>query len=71
MENGKSAIIGKLINGIGYGTTEFFVLRCSESILNKLLHHFIKGKKFRSETKEIIMGDVGQLRVQKNFFNKL
>ena len=67
MENGKSAVIEKLVNGVGYGTTEFFVLRCSESILNKFLHHFIRGKKFRAEAKEVMAGAVGQLRVPKNF----
>lgn len=67
MENGKSAIIEKLVNSIGYGTTEFFVMRCSEGILNKFLHHLIRGKKFRDEAKEVMAGAVGQLRVPKNF----
>ena len=67
MENGKSAVIEKLVNDVGFGTTEFFVLRCSENILNKFLYHLIRGKKFRDEAKEVMAGAVGQLRVPKNF----
>ena len=33
----KSAIIGKLVNGIGYGTTEFYVLRCTKISSNESL----------------------------------
>ena len=67
MENGKSAVIEKLVNDVGFGTTEFFVLRCSESLLNKFLYHLIRGKKFRDETKAVMAGAVGQLRVPKSF----
>ena len=67
MENGKSAVIEKLVNGIGYGTTEFFVWRCSKKMLNKFLYHLIRGKKFRTETKAVMAGAVGQMRVSKKF----
>ena len=43
MENGKSAIVDKLENDIGFGSTEFYVLRCDENKLNnKYLHYFVR-----------------------------
>lgn len=70
MENGKSAIIGKLINGIGYGTTEFYVLRCGEELSNKYLHHIVRSKKFRDEAKHHMTGAVGQQRVPKKYMKE-
>lgn len=67
MENGKSAIIPELINGIGYGTTEFFVLRCSEKLSNGYLYHLVRSKHFRDEAKAVMTGAVGQQRVPKAF----
>ena len=70
MENGKSAIIGKLINDIGYGSTEFHVLRCSEKLYNIFLYHLIRSQKFRDEAKSVMAGAVGQQRVPKNFLEE-
>ena len=58
---------GKLLNDIGFGATEFFVLRCSKKMLNKFLYHLIRGKKFRAEAKAVMAGAVGQRRVSKKF----
>lgn len=71
MENGKSAIIGKLINDIGYGTTEFYVLRCGEELSNKYLHYIVRSKKFRDEAKLNMTGAVGQQRVPKNIWKTI
>lgn len=67
MENGKSAVIGKLVNGIGYGTTEFYVLRCGKDLYNRYLYHMIRDTTFRSEAKSVMSGAVGQQRVPKSF----
>lgn len=67
MENGKSAIIGKLVNGIGYGTTEFYVLRCSENLYNRYLYHMVRDTSFRNKAKAVMSGAVGQQRVPKSF----
>lgn len=69
MENGKSAVIEKLVNDIGYGTTEFFVLRCNKEIFNRFLYHLVRSKKFRTEAKEVMAGAVGQQRVPKKFLS--
>lgn len=67
MENGKAALIGELVNHIGYGSTEFFVLRCGEKILNHFVYHLVRWKMFRDAAKSVMAGSVGQQRVPKNF----
>lgn len=67
MENGKSAIIGKLVNGIGYGTTEFYVLRCGKELFNRYLYHIVRNRTFRDEAQAVMSGAVGQQRVPKEF----
>ena len=67
MENGKSAIIGELINDIGYGTTEFYVLRCGEKLYNRYLYHMVRDITFRNKAKSVMAGAVGQQRVPKSF----
>lgn len=67
MENGKSAVIGKLVNDIGFGTTEFFVLRCGEKLFNRYLHHMIRSQTFRDKAKVVMTGAVGQQRVPRSY----
>ena len=67
MENGKSAIIGNLVNNIGYGTTEFYVLRCGENLYNRYLYHMVRDITFRNRAKSVMAGAVGQQRVPKSF----
>ena len=70
MENGKSAIIGKLKNDIGYGTTEFYVIRSSDRIINKFVYHLVRSSEFRSKAKANMSGAVGQQRVPKSFMQQ-
>ena len=70
MENGKSAIIGKLVNDIGFGTTEFYVLRCGDKLLNRYLYHIVRNQSFRDEAKSMMTGAVGQQRVPKGFLEQ-
>ena len=67
MENGKSAVVGKLVNDIGYGTTEFFVLPCSDRLYNRFLYHLVRDKLFRDKAKAVMAGAVGQQRVPKRY----
>ena len=67
MENGKAAFVGELVNHIGYGSTEFFVLRCGEKILNHFVYHLVRWQIFRNEAKSVMAGAVGQQRVPKRF----
>lgn len=70
MENGKSAIVGTLVNDIGYGSTEFYVLRCKEELNNKYLYHMVRNTTFRAEAKAVMTGAVGQQRVPKTFLQE-
>ena len=69
MENGKSAVVGSLVNGIGYGTTEFFVMRCGEKLYNRYLWHMIRARAFRDMAKAEMTGAVGQQRVPKSYLD--
>jgi len=67
MENGKTAIARGLIDGFGFGTTEFHVFRPTYGILPEYLHYFIRRVPFRLEAKQHFRGAVGQQRVPKDF----
>lgn len=68
MENGKGALVGDLKNNIGFGSTEFFVLRSNKDlILPKLLYYFIQSDKFREEAEKEMTGASGHRRVPKSF----
>ena len=47
MENGKAAIARNLQNGLGFGSTEFHVLRSNGAVLPEYLFHFIRQESFR------------------------
>lgn len=67
MQNGKSAIAKGLIDGIGFGSTEFHVLRPRPGILPEWLHLFVRQVSFRQEAMRHFRGAVGQQRVPKEF----
>lgn len=71
MENGKCAIAKNLKDNVGYGTTEFHVLRCSEGIVNKILHTFLRQQSFRREAEYNMTGSVGFRRVPVDFLKNL
>jgi type I restriction enzyme S subunit len=67
MENGKIAIAKDIKNGMGYGSSEFHVLRCNNEILNYYLFYFLIQEKFRSDAQHAMTGAVGLRRVPKKF----
>ncbi|MGJ7035949.1 restriction endonuclease subunit S [Anoxybacillus eryuanensis] len=67
MENGKIAIAQNLINGFGFGSTEFHVIRTNHYVNTKLIYYLLRSKKFRMEAKKEMTGAVGQQRVPKSF----
>lgn len=67
MENGKIAVVDKLKNGIGYGSSEFHVVRCQSEVLNSYLFYFLVQDKFRNEAENAMTGAVGLRRVPKQF----
>lgn len=68
MENGKVAYLEKLVNGIGFGSTEFHVSRPTSSVSGKYLFYNLVQQIFRKEAKRSMTGSAGQLRVSTNYF---
>jgi len=68
MENGKGAIAQGLCNGIGFGSTEFHVLRPLDTISNPYwLYVLTSFKKFRKDAEANMTGSAGQKRVPAKF----
>ncbi len=70
MENGKIAIARGLPNGIGFGSTEFHVLRAGASVLPEYLYYFLRQGSFRAAAKRHMRGGAGQQRVPEDFVRK-
>ncbi len=67
-ENGKAAIVDALPNGIGAGSSEFYVLRPnSAAVLNRTLFALIKTQTFAQNGAENMTGAVGLRRVPRAF----
>ena len=69
-ENGKSAIVNGLENGIGFGSTEFIVLRSSGRVLEDWIYLNIVSDKFKKLGVENFTGTSGLRRVPKDFVQK-
>jgi len=67
MENGKAAIACDLAGGLGFGSTEFHVLRAKENVLPEWLFYFVRQPAFRREAKRNFTGTAGQQRVPTTF----
>lgn len=67
MENGKSAIVPPTASGLGFGSTEFHVLRARPGISPRFLWHFVRQQSFRQLARGQMTGSVGQLRVPASF----
>jgi type I restriction enzyme S subunit len=67
MENGKMAVAAGLRNGIGFGSTEFHVLRPRSGLDAAYLYHFVSAAAYRREAAHHMTGAVGQKRVPLTF----
>jgi len=68
MENGKSAVCKNLVNTVGFGSTEFHVIRPDiKELLPEWIHLIVRSKKFREEAEKNMPGTAGQKRVPKEF----
>ncbi len=63
MENGKMAVVPEVMNGYGFGSTEFHVLRPLTGIEARYLYYYVSGKLFRQDAEHNMTGAVGQRRV--------
>lgn len=72
MQNGKSAIVRGLINGIGYGSTEFYVIRVNETVvLPEYVYYLLRMYRVRETAVNHFSGSAGQQRVRKSFLEEL
>jgi type I restriction enzyme S subunit len=72
MQNGKSAVITGLENGLGFGSTEFHVLRPrSKEVLAEYVWYFLSFREFLEVAKTSFTGSAGQQRVPQEFLKEL
>ena len=71
MENGKIAIAHDLKNGIGFGSTEFHVVRSLEEQSTQFFFFYFIQQKFRQDAKRAMTSAVGLLRVPTDYMRKV
>jgi type I restriction enzyme S subunit len=70
MENGKMAVVPKLVNGYGFGSTEFHVLRPKPGMDAKYIYYYVSSQAFRSDAERYMTGAVGQKRVSTTYLKQ-
>ena len=70
MENGKMAVVPRLVNGYGFGSTEFHVLRPKPGMDAKYLYYYVSSQAFRGEAERYMTGAVGQKRVSTTYLKQ-
>ncbi len=65
MENGKVAVVPDIEPPLGYGSTEFFVLRPRADGISVWIARYVSQARFRRLAQKNMQGAVGQLRVPK------
>ena len=71
-ENGKGALLDKIKTNIGFGSTEFHILRSIRNMSNpKYLYYITKTHPFRKMGEAFMSGSAGQKRVPSNFIENL
>ncbi len=66
-ENGKLGIARNLVNGVGFGSSEYIVIRPSPEVDADFLYHFLNRATFREEGAKQMTGAVGHKRVPKDY----
>ena len=69
MENGKGAIALSLTNRIGFGSTEFHILRPKNSDDRDYLFYLTMMHSLRKKAEQLMTGSAGQKRVPSDFFD--
>lgn len=71
MENGKAAVARQLQNGLGFGSTEFHVLRPTPAVLPEFVFSFIRQQAFRDRAASAFVGTGGLQRVPPEFLARV
>jgi len=66
-ENGKAGIARNLTNGVGFGSSEFYVLRPSDRVLAEFIYFCVTHRQFRDPAIEQMTGTGGLQRVPKGY----
>ena len=69
-ENGKAGIARGLLNGIGFGSSEFHVLRSNESVLPEWIYFCVMHPQFREHGIARMTGTGGLQRVPRDFVER-
>jgi len=67
MQNGKSALVDHLRGSIGFGSTEFHVLRSKDATIPEFLFGLVRRTEFRAQAERSFTGTAGQKRVPTSF----
>jgi type I restriction enzyme, S subunit len=67
LENGKAAVVQNLPHRVGFGSTEFHVLRPKQGVDARFLFYMIWNPLFRHEASRNMTGSAGQKRVPADF----
>jgi type I restriction enzyme, S subunit len=71
-ENGKLGIAEGLKNGVGFGSSEFVVMRPNSKVLaSEFLYYYLARDEFREVGARVMTGAVGHKRVPKEYFEGL
>lgn len=71
MENGKTAVVEGLRNGVGFGSTEFHVARPGRGLSRDFLFYYLVQEGLRREAMRHMIGSAGQKRVPTPYFRQL
>lgn len=72
MQNGKSSVVRELQNGLGYGSTEFHVLRTTKKeLIIDYLYLLLRTTAIRKNAVNYFTGSAGQQRVPKSYLENL
>jgi type I restriction enzyme S subunit len=71
MQNGKAAIASDLTNGVGFGSTEFHVIRPGPRVLAEWVFALVRQACFRAAAEASFTGTAGQQRVPASFMARV
>lgn len=67
LENGKAGVARNLTNGVGFGSSEFYVLRPSDRVLPNYVYYCLRHEAFRNGAIQQMTGTGGLQRVPKGY----
>jgi restriction endonuclease S subunit len=72
MENGKIAIVNNLKNGMGFGSTEFHVIRLKDNKMSQQFYfYYLIQNNFRGIAQRNMKGSAGQLRISTDYMKNV